>query len=290
MDQIVYDEGGTLLDGVFYEFDVPFGEDIDDSDADDTWIHSRRTPSDQELLENGEDAWMWIELLCDLENVKAKYGCSVDKSHVTEKYWDPFEADVLGGARLSEFIPTGSTSEIVVSAPFASRLKRTILTGFETVPVKVIVNQATLVDPMLFVLQPRGRNCLRPMKVQGAPNACPFCGRRPLICPACGYYESLCSQCGNTSAILSRVHRGEDDKRLKIAPVPQPGRVLDGAKWDGSDFINCGWYFITRRALDWLLSIHAAPFYVRPARVCIDGMSEEQLRQLEAAKSVASLR
>ena len=76
-----------------------------------------------------------------------------------------------------------------------------------------------------------------------------------------------------------------DDQRLKSkALVPGTGRILEGPKWDGSDIINCGWYFITKRALEVLLSVHAAPFYARPARVDVEGLSKQQLGKAETAK------
>ena len=76
----------------------------------------------------------------------------------------------------------------------------------------------------------------------------------------------------------------ENDKRLKSADVPKKGRIFQGKTWDGKDFIN-NWNLITKRALNWLLCVHAKPFYVRPARVCIDGMSKKQLEWLKTAQT-----
>jgi hypothetical protein len=60
------------------------------------------------------------------------------------------------------------------------------------------------------------------------------------------------------------------------------GWILDGKRWDGADLINSnGINYISKRVLDWLLMVHAAPFYAKPARFCVDGMSDKQLARLE---------
>lgn len=48
------------------------------------------------------------------------------------------------------------------------------------------------------------------------------------------------------------------DPRIVAASIPKNGIPLSGASWDGSDFMqgfNQG--IVSRRALDWLLSVHA---------------------------------
>lgn len=90
-----------------------------------------------------------------------------------------------------------------------------------------------------------------------------------------------CLHCSEITAISARAHKGADDRRLRLSPIPREGPILEGKDWDGSDFLRDS--FITKRALDWLLSVHAAPFVARPARVCIDGMTDKQKKWLEAA-------
>ena len=59
---------------------------------------------------------------------------------------------------------------------------------------------------------------------------------------------------------------------------------------DGQDFVQAyGEMFITRRALHWLTSVHARPFWARPARLWVDGMSDEQKSWLTRAQDVTSL-
>lgn len=288
---IIYDESGELRSGVFFQFGVEDKDVLDwtDPDRDDAWIVSSLSPTNDELFLRGEAPWMWGEIVSglDLYDEASVVGrCRLDCNHVTERrYTGPFLIDLCGGTRQPDFIRIPYDGAAVVEEHLAKRLKASGLKGIDLSPVEVNVNQTAGPDPTLFLLQFTGANCLRPRKVVGVPNACPFCGKDPYICPACGYEESLCSNCGNETRILASVHKGLGDKRLRMAAEPKAGTILDGTRWDGSDFFNCfGWTFVTRRAVDWLLSIHAAPFYARPVRVCVDGMTDEQLERLGRVK------
>jgi hypothetical protein len=42
---------------------------------------------------------------------------------------------------------------------------------------------------------------------------------------------------------------------------------------------------ITRRALDWLLSIHAGPFVAEPIAVNVFGLTKDDLEHLEVART-----
>ncbi len=67
--------------------------------------------------------------------------------------------------------------------------------------------------------------------------------------------------------------------------------MIDVNRWDGSDFVfvtldasGLRTNVVTKRVIDWLLSIHAAPFVARPVLARLDGATPEQLKMLEAAK------
>ena len=69
-------------------------------------------------------------------------------------------------------------------------------------------------------------------------------------------------------------------------------QIINGKLWDGSDLICGRDYtvgFVTRRFVDWLISIHAAPLCATEVAVCVDGMSEAQLANLERARDVSTL-
>lgn len=294
MDNIITDESGDIRSGYFYRFGVPFDEEVwkaAEPDFDETWIVARRSPTDREIRSRpGGEPWMWAKHVGPLEfepdgDPETRHDCPVSPDHVTHSMYKAFEVDLSGGARVGDILPEFS-GNVVLSAPFAEKLKNSGLSGFDLLPATITVNQAWGRDdgegPPLFHLRFLGRECQRPRKVVGVPNVCPFCGAGPLICPECGYEVSLCPKCDNDTRILSSVHKGAGDKRLRMAAEPKAGEVLDGSRWDGSDFFGSS--YVTRRTVDWLLAVHAAPFYAQPVRVCIDDMSDEQRKLLEQAR------
>jgi hypothetical protein len=76
--------------------------------------------------------------------------------------------------------------------------------------------------------------------------------------------------------IIESQHKGESDRRI---PFEEGGtwNVIEGNSWDGSDLIQArGTPYASKRFIDWLLRIHAAPFYAEPVYFCVDGMSDQQ--------------
>jgi len=282
MDQIIADESGTLLSGYFYRFGLPIDDDFADADCEETWIVAKRSPTDDELTRRGAGSWMSAEGVgvTDDEAV-IRRDCPIDPAHITGQAYKAFEAELSGGPRIGDILLHNS-GEVVLSPSFTERLESSGLTGFDFMPLTITLNFTSGQDPKLSVLRFLGRGGQRPRKVVGVPNACPFCGAGPLICTACGYEVIRCPKCGNITRILTQAHKGPGDKRLRMAAEPKAGEVLDGSRWDGSDFFGSS--YITRRAVDWLLSIHAAPFVARPVRVWVDKMTNEQKGWLERAK------
>lgn len=295
MDNIVLDESGRLESGIFYEFGVPLGDELPITfEPEDQAVLSKRTPTDDELIGTGRN-YLWVDLAVDEEG---RFGpteivrkCPRDDTHDPQWHAKELTVDLLGGPRVADFVHLEPDQvDFIVSEAFGERLKASGLIGFGLAPVKIGYGHPSYGKPKLKLLQLRGRKCLRPLTVRGASNQCPFCGREPLICPACGQWLDPCPKCGEIGTVVRQMHKGTQDKRLIIAERGKP--IVEGKNWDGSDLIfgQGDGRMITKRALDWLLSVHAAPFYARPIRVCVDGMSEKQLRQLEAAKNVASLK
>jgi hypothetical protein len=290
VDNVIYRETGRLIPGVFYRFKVQFSDDVDDSDYDKTWIVSRRNPTSDELdlKPDSVPRWAWISLGEDLDRARRKHDCPLDKAHVTASYPSYPKEPVaeIFGARLSDFVPDADSNLAIVNETLAERLKRSGLTGlsFTTIATWEHVNERP--GAKLSIANFEGRDCRRGFEVAGAPNACPFCGRKPLICPACGYGGAVCPDCGKHTLTWTHLHQGAGDRRLKgnlegFHKKP----IVEGKRWDGSDFsYNRSGGIITRRALDWLLGVHAAPFYVQPMLVDIEGMTDEQLAKLEAAR------
>jgi len=256
MGEIIFDESGELRNGIVYQFGIQFDDQV--SGRDDTWVISHLTPSRDEQYRAGvedKETWLWIDE----------------------------GGDLAGGARLSDFI-ANPLERVICPASFLRRLHATPFRGYSATPYVYSENQSSHPHPELFSVWFLGINCRRVRRIVNAPNACPQCGHEPLICAERGLEPYACPECAFVFSVAESQHLGEGDLRLKARGTPPPSMILEGRRWDGSDFIAAGgWNFITKRVLDWLLAIHAAPFYVRPARICVDGMTDEQLRQLDEA-------
>lgn len=281
---VYLDRSGRLVSGVFFRFDVatddrPIGKPREDT------ILSPRSPTESELNGRGEQ---YLTIKIEQHREKEHHRCPEYPSHVTEHEVDSARYRVFEEGRLAAFIIDMSEGGIIsqaVSGRFAAKLQASGLTGCSLVQAEPARKKDTATGVDLHILNFIGRGCQRPESVRGAANACPYCGNSPLVCPACGDQANPCSRCQQITITLQEWHEGPSDKKLTTGNhatddfVPP---ILEGARWDGSDFIYP--YFITKRALDWLLSVHAAPFYAKPAVVCIDGMSDEQKKWLERAK------
>lgn len=307
MDQIVYDESGKFLSGIFYEFKVPFDESSVDNDRragllDGDWtVYGRNRNGDEPAKR--QEAWMWVELLYDSSKTKKQYRCPLDKAHVTREDYGPFQADLFGG-RLSDFLPlSGADGHVVVREDFAERLKASSLKGIGFEPIKIIIHKGIPYDRQgakpnlkLFVARFLGADCQRPRTIRGVPNACPFCQHGPMICPTCGQSSRDCPKCGKQWSVARKLHEGPADKRLtgdaRLIRRFMHHPILEGSRWDGSDFIygRSERHFITKRALDWLHSVHAAPFCVKPVPVNVEGLSDKQIAKVKAAKELRTTR
>ncbi|WP_417385343.1 hypothetical protein [Gimesia sp.] len=296
------DYSGTLKSDLFFEFVVPEDSDLAHLvyPKQEGWEYiSKRSPTELELAEEDTKAWLEVGIL--KQKLNRNKNCNTDPSHVTEVYFTELVLELFNSDEdeviLSEFNLTrpwfempGDEQATLVTKAFADRVRQSGLRGATFLPAKLNNSEqpANRKIPPLFAFQFQGKKCLRPFKVQGAENACPFCGRKPLICQECDFSYSTCPQCDQSAWTPLNKHGGPKDKSLIISPPEQREiLVMEGKRWDGSDFVfangiefvNPG--IISKRALDWLLSIHAAPFCARSLKFCTDGMSDQQRQQLE---------
>jgi len=284
---ISYDEAGSLKTELFFEFQVMFDDEPAEPERDRSWSVVPRTPTHLELTRrDANDGYCWVKSFRDEVTDRVdEHACISSPTHVTHTYYKNVSLDVYGGPRLSEFIPDPH-GFCVMSDVFAERVRTLRLQGLDVRLAVIRDSEGTLKHPKLLILQFVGKCRDRTPKVEHAPNACPYCGAAPMICQECGFAPWQCPTCGKEGRIAAHLHRGEDDKRLRIG-IPkgyfQRGQILEGKHWDGADLVSLrpGSLFMSKRFLDWLLMVHAAPFYVKPARFCIDGMSEKQLARLE---------
>lgn len=279
------DRSGTLVPGVFFRFgtaadDRPVGKPAEG------FVLSRRSPTEAELNRRGE-RYLTVEI-DGCREVK-HHRCPMSPDHVTEREVARAGYRVREPGRVADFVIDLSEGGIVsptVSGAFAAKLRGSGLTGYNLVAAEPKRKADAASGADLHVLNFAGRNCERPVSVRGVPNACPHCGNAPLVCPECGDSFVVCPKCGKAPVVTPGTKEEPGalwSERLGRFDPP----ILNGSRWDGSDFVNCRTSeqgYISKRALDWLLSTHAAPFFAEPVLVCTDGMADEQRKKLEAAK------
>lgn len=182
------------------------------------------------------------------------------------------------------------------SRTFADRINAAGLTGlrFERTKVELVVDRANTpveasFDTDLVEWLWIGTPCSRIATIEGAPNVCPFCGFGTIVCSECGYVQDDCLKCGDF------VFKPNDSGKpgLRMLPGRDNPEIVEGRLWDGSDAICGRSYrigFVTRRLVEFLLAVHAAPFMATPVAVCVDGMSAEQRRLLKRCQDLSSLK
>jgi hypothetical protein len=180
---------------------------------------------------------------------------------------------------------------LIVDRELALRLRMTTLRGYELLPFAIAVNQSEARNPVLNVLQSVGANCERPLRIIGAKNECPYCADGFIICESCGWTPWKCPRCRREIITVAEDHKGAGDERALMKRLYGVERVLDLRKWDGSDFIGShdGVMFLSKRAFDWIVAIHAGPLMARRTKVCLDGMCAEQRRWLRKVNDPASV-
>ena len=98
------------------------------------------------------------------------------------------------------------------------------------------------------------------------------------MCLACGGdWNAYCKVCDKPMVVVNNKHAGLEDKRIPYED--RSWRILEGRTWDGSDLVFSSsrhQNYASKRFIDWLLRVHAAPFYAEPVWFCVDGMSEPQ--------------
>lgn len=309
MDNLVFDDSGDLVHEAFYELEIPVHE----------WGHPlhRRKGTVQSIVRSGDedaagefvtrfaavtqylvdekmeehsqckvcDVWKCPEDRRTLEQ-REKLDFSVDWHHALSEYeWMVVDFHQKGA--WSPIIPLHTEDDekvLVIRGDVAEEFTRAKLRRFGLGRVDLYrPNQKDKTE--LKVVQFKGGQCERHITLIGAPNACPFCGKTPLICPTCGSIFSPCKKCESECIVSRAKHKGPDDRRLVIAPYEEiPRDIMEGRKWDGADFIRkVGLNVISRRVLHLLQRLHAFPYYAFPMKMDVRGMSPEQLRWLREA-------
>jgi len=275
MAKIVLDRSGDLRTEAFYRFgvhfeDVPFFPPPPDS------IVVPRTPTHDQLVLAGKEGYMWVNASGYAKSVVETKDCPRDKEHVTHRYFTKFGGEAYGGEKRSPLIPTSESDEVFLSDDLCGRIQSLKLRGARIDPVALTLSDNGPKLDGVWALQFMGKVKLRLPHLIDTANACPHCGKGQLFCEGCGEWYVHCPVCGGDMVITESKHKGPEDKRI---PLEEDGiwRVLEGKSWDGSDLIQAkGAPFASKRFIDWLLRIHAAPFCAEPVWFCVDGMSDLQ--------------
>ena len=275
MGKIVLDRRGDLRRGVFYSFHVP--NDDDGLRPDQDWIVVARTPTNDALRAKGEEPYLWISPWGSDEGPVETKDCPAVSDHVTHSYYRKQSGETFGGNRISPLIPMDIDNSFALSDELYRRLTRLKLHGasMEEFDLQEHVTGKKLRG--FWSLQFVGKARLRLPKFVDVANACPHCGQGKIGCESCGQWDPYCKACRKPVATLKPKHGGRDDKQIPIEE--DPWRVIEGKTWDGSDLVQTsgGWRcFASKRFIDRLLRIHAAPFYAEPVWFCVDGMNAEQ--------------
>jgi hypothetical protein len=282
-----FDTGGEFVESVFYGLVIPFPYDRHPSTA----VKSR--------VDDGEPS-RWIARSAERDGAYCQVNHGMEQfvecatrieSHRRHYSYSHLDVDVFGGESETDFFFSDS-DDILVSLELEAAIEHTSLIGARFDSVRIIVNQSDDDSPCFRWLRPAEVRCVRDF-VSFVPqrNVCPFCEAGPIVCVHCGFVNRTCDACGETIVVDEREHGGDGDPRYFERRPEKIPLIIDGARWDGSDFIQGMWgppCFVTRRVVDFLLSIDAKPFIAKPVRVDIRGCSAEQLEGLERGRGMGS--
>ena len=283
MIDITYDKSGKCIAGLFYELS---GATQDPSPMRDArkWKNTVASSplADPTLLQRRADEdGLYVQV--GVEDRTDEYLCPVSQSHPTGQTNQQIYVVMFGRGPLYEFLPLDHTGPLVTNE-FATRLRGRHITGLKLTTVPVLESDSRYPKT---VCRLSGKTALweRPLRLRdGLKNQCPLCGHSPLICPGCGFRDNPCGNCKGL-AITGIKMSGEKPPLLAEA-TPVEGPILNGSTWSGDD--ACRWggaLIVTRRVVDWLVSLHVGPFIALPIQVWTDGMSKQQREWLERAKT-----
>ncbi len=288
---IIVDNSGDLRSDVFYavsNLDYRYAGEID--------IPSPMGNKEAVILRpktgGSKMDWLWADLGPPIPTSRRELLCqgNMRHPHLKRPFVRSIEGDLFGGPEIADFVFDNSCGRLLVTLALAKRLRASKLKGYILNPFTILVNQSRVANVELFLFQAVGENCERPMKPRDVPNQCPLCQRGPLVCGSCGYLWHSCPECEQQMYVTALGHGGSDDHRLIMDSLDDRGGILEGARWDGTDFIEShqATYF-SKRAFDWLASLHVGPLIGVPARFCVDGMDDSQRAAYNKVRDVATV-
>lgn len=230
------DTSGEIVDGLFFQVLGQSTEFLDDEEFQEKDIFVPAT-SDESYLAAARP-------VVQKRDERDVFGCGTDKTHQTRKLLYAISIVVENGATLPVF---WSTEHFFVMSDCIEKMEKAGLRGTESIQPKFESMEYTnprMRDGLRVMTFP-GRPFFRHFKVTppGAEN-CSSCGQAPVVCQSCGYINRSCPKCNQQIISIEKdLPEGSPLIRYRLDEVS----VLDGSRWDGSDFLDEG--IITRRAL-----------------------------------------
>ena len=289
---IVCDESGTLREDVFYKVSTDnylAWNYLPDSDKQGFTVVPPRTAIDSFV-----DGPYWLTAKAhrwhDSSRVDMLCVGKQTPTHQRQPFVEQLQGDLFGGPLVADFVIDVAIGWLLVTAEFAESLRATKFTGYDLQPFKVIVDQSLVPGIKLVHLQACGLNCERPPRTVRGKNRCPSCAKSPVFCDVCGHRWFTCPKCRSEMYVTSSQYQGPIDKRLLIQPISRNGGILDGRRWDGSDFISSHDHvYFSRRAFAWMTANHAGPLVGIPARFCVDGMNAANLERVAEITDLSTI-
>jgi len=282
MARIISQTCGDLRRSVFYLFSVPPNEPSPALHPGADAIYSHRAPMNDESARQGRETYMYTIGVSGWDSRVETRGCPADPTHVTHLYLTEIEDEAFGGKRLSPFIPHDTSMTYVLSESLRRRMEKLGIRGARIDSLRLTDHVSRTWLHGFWALQFVGKVMRRAPKIVGGPNQCPHCGKSKIFCEGCGYWTGSCPFCGKGLAVIESQHSGTGDRRVPFEE--NLIEVLEGRTWDGSDLVQTGLQmrnYASKRFIDWLLRIHAFPFYAEPVWFCVDGMNDQQKRWLD---------
>ena len=291
------DYSGELLEGIFYELDIPLSIGGVDFLAE----YSPSKQKNQSILnDHSADAMKESQIYGTVHYRQHRnYQCPLDSTHeissvnrTSEPYFvssgekrDNYWIELFNGPYVPKFVYDMSGLTVVVNRAFRDEILQSDLLGVVPLPLSAPsgFNQSVVKYPDLYYLECDGRSCYRrPKVVPPSPNECPFCGWGPVVCPSCQHVEWNCPECKNRLVVPLVDHQGVGDKRFAAPGAPPRGWVINGREWDGSDvFPGPVQAFVTGRFVNFALRCNAASFVAKSCLVDISECNIEQIERLE---------
>lgn len=208
--------------------------------------------------------------------------CPLSDRHVAATELREISLCLCGGTEVGPIVP--HVDCLLVNGHLKHLLERSRLRGCRFVRAHIAVNQSGISDPEIHALDPSGRDPSRPLRVvPESENRCPGCGYGPLFCAVCGTELFTCPNCHEGCVVPQRDAKTAE-KRIILTHQRAELGIVDGKRWDGSDFMGYGLPLVTKRVVDYLVRVGAKPFKAHPYLVDVSGLTADQLTRLEGIR------